>query len=143
MKAIHVEAPGPAYQLVLGNETAPKPGPGQVLIKVAAAGLNNADLLQARGKYPPPPGASTILGMEVSGTVIELGAGVSEWKSGDRVCALLAGGGYAEEQSPMPAVCCLFLTVLTWSKRRACRKPSSPPGPILWIQAGCSPARVF
>jgi len=97
MKAIHVEAPGPAYQLVLGNETAPKPGPGQVLIKVAAAGLNNADLLQARGKYPPPPGASTILGMEVSGTVIELGAGVSQWKSGDRVCALLAGGGYAEE----------------------------------------------
>src|SRR5438046_3584795 len=97
MKAIRIEAPGPAYRLVPGDEPTPKPGPGQVLIKVAAAGLNNADLLQARGKYPPPPGASTILGMEVSGTVIELGAGVSEWKSGDRVCALLAGGGYAEE----------------------------------------------
>jgi putative PIG3 family NAD(P)H quinone oxidoreductase len=97
MKAIRIEAPGPAYRLVPGNETAPSPGPGQVLIKVAAAGLNNADLLQARGKYPPPPGASTILGMEVSGTITQLGADVSQWKSGDKVCALLSGGGYAED----------------------------------------------
>jgi NADPH2:quinone reductase len=97
MKAIRIEAPGPDYRLVLGNETAPRPGPGQVLIKVAAAGLNNADLLQARGKYPPPPGASPILGMEVSGTIAALGEGVSGWKPGDRVCALLAGGGYAAE----------------------------------------------
>src|SRR4051794_11446056 len=97
MKAIRIEAPGPAYRLVLGNEPAPSPGPGQVLIKVAAAGLNFADLMQARGKYPPPPGASTILGMEVSGTITELGAGISQWKSGDKVCALLSGGGYAED----------------------------------------------
>jgi NADPH2:quinone reductase len=97
MKAIRIEAPGPAYRLVLGNETAPKPGPGQVLIKVAAAGLNFADMMQARGKYPPPPGASTILGMEVSGTIVELGTNVSQWKTGDKVCALLSGGGYAEK----------------------------------------------
>jgi len=97
MKAIRIEAPGPDYRLVLGSEAAPKPGPGEVLIKVAAAGLNFADLMQARGKYPPPPGASTILGMEVSGTIIELGAAVSQWKTGDKVCALLSGGGYAEE----------------------------------------------
>jgi NADPH2:quinone reductase len=97
MKAVRIEAPGPAYRLVLADESPPKPGPGQVLIKVAAAGLNNADLLQARGKYPPPPGASTILGMEVSGTITQLGENVSGWKTGDKVCALLSGGGYAEE----------------------------------------------
>jgi len=97
MKAVRIEAPGPAYRLVLADESPPKPGPGQVLIRVTAAGLNNADLLQARGKYPPPPGASTILGMEVSGTITQLGENVSGWKTGDKVCALLSGGGYAEE----------------------------------------------
>ena len=96
MKIIHVENPGPAYRLVLASEPPPAPRPGQVLIAVAAAGLNNADLLQARGHYPPPPGASPILGMEVSGTIAQLGAGVTGWKLGDAVCALLPGGGYGE-----------------------------------------------
>jgi putative PIG3 family NAD(P)H quinone oxidoreductase len=96
MKAIQIEAPGKDYRLVMGAQDQPKPGPGEVLIQVAAAGLNNADLLQARGLYPPPPGASPILGMEVSGVVAELGEGVSTWKVGDKVCALLPGGGYAE-----------------------------------------------
>ena len=71
-------------------------GPGEVLIKVVAAGVNRADVLQAAGNYPPPPGASEIIGMEVSGVVAELGSGVSEWSVGQEVCALLAGGGYAE-----------------------------------------------
>src|SRR6201998_925551 len=75
-------------------------GPGEVLIKVAAAGVNRADVLQAAGKYPPPPGASEIIGMEVSGVISEIGAaagsGVAEWSVGQEVCALLAGGGYAE-----------------------------------------------
>ncbi|MBV8787737.1 MAG: NAD(P)H-quinone oxidoreductase [Mycobacterium sp.] len=71
-------------------------GPGEVLIKVVAAGVNRADLLQAAGKYPPPPGASEIIGMEVSGVVAEVGSGVTEWTVGQHVCALLAGGGYAE-----------------------------------------------
>jgi NADPH2:quinone reductase len=66
------------------------------LIQVEGAGLNNADLLQARGLYPPPPGASDILGMEVSGTIAQVGAGVTGWNIGDRVCALLPGGGYGE-----------------------------------------------
>ena len=69
---------------------------GEVLIRVSAAGVNRADLLQAAGKYPPPPGASDILGMEVSGTVESLGDGVTSWSVGQHVCALLAGGGYAE-----------------------------------------------
>jgi putative PIG3 family NAD(P)H quinone oxidoreductase len=71
-------------------------GPGEVLIKVAAAGVNRADVLQAAGKYPPPPGASEIIGMEVSGVIAEAGSGVTEWSVGQEVCALMAGGGYAE-----------------------------------------------
>ncbi|BBZ36715.1 NAD(P)H-quinone oxidoreductase [Mycolicibacterium confluentis] len=72
------------------------PGRGEVLIKVAAAGVNRADLLQAAGKYPPPPGASETLGMEVSGVIAALGDEVTQWKIDEPVCALLAGGGYAE-----------------------------------------------
>ena len=96
MKAIAALNPGPHYRLVLHEFLAPRPGAGQVLIKVAGAGLNNADLLQARGLYPPPPGASPILGMEVSGVITELGEGVEGRKVGEKVCALLSGGGYAE-----------------------------------------------
>ncbi len=72
------------------------PAPGEVLIKVAAAGVNRADLLQAAGKYPPPPGASDIIGLEVSGTIEAVGDHVAHWSPGQQVCALLAGGGYAE-----------------------------------------------
>jgi putative PIG3 family NAD(P)H quinone oxidoreductase len=72
------------------------PGEGEVLIKVSAAGVNRADLLQAAGKYPPPPGASEIIGLEVSGTIAGLGEGATGWEVGQPVCALLAGGGYAE-----------------------------------------------
>src|SRR6476469_10366719 len=72
------------------------PAPGEILIKVTAAGINRADLLQAAGNYPPPPGASQTLGLEVSGTIARVGDGVAQWAVGQRVCALLAGGGYAE-----------------------------------------------
>lgn len=71
-------------------------GSGEVLVKVAAAGVNRADLLQAAGKYPPPPGASEIIGMEVSGVIADVGPDVTDWSAGQEVCALLAGGGYAE-----------------------------------------------
>jgi NADPH:quinone reductase len=96
MKAIHVDNPGKAYRLALREEPAPAPTRGEVLIKVAGAGLNNADLLQAWGAYPPPQGASPILGMEISGTVTALGEDVSGFTIGDKVCALVPGGGYAE-----------------------------------------------
>lgn len=81
--------------LTLMQRPRPQPGAGEVLIEVAAAGLNRADLVQRAGRYPPPPGASDILGLEVSGKVIAAGAGADRFKPGDRVCALLAGGGYA------------------------------------------------
>ena len=93
MQAIVLENPGPDYRFQLGNIPAPLPGAGQVLIKVAAAGVNRADLHQGRGSYPPPPGASETLGMEVAGHVAE---NSGPYKKGDAVCALLPGGGYAE-----------------------------------------------
>jgi NADPH2:quinone reductase len=93
MRAIVAESPEQLSWQDVPDVTA---GPGEVLIKVAAAGVNRADVLQAAGKYPPPPGASEIIGMEVSGVVTEAGSGVTEWSVGQEVCALLAGGGYAE-----------------------------------------------
>jgi NADPH:quinone reductase len=108
MHAIVVEDPGPNYRLVLKDIARPEPGAGEVLIKVVAAGLNHADLLQARGGYPPPPGASATLGMEVSGTVAALGAGVTALAVGTRVAALIPGGGYAE-YTTAPASSCLVV----------------------------------
>ena len=83
-----------SMQLTEGN--VPRPGPGEILIEVAFAGINRPDVLQRSGRYPPPPGASPILGLEVAGTVAALGEGVSEWKAGQRLTALVPGGGYAE-----------------------------------------------
>jgi len=82
--------------LSLGQVPKPDCGPNEVLVKVGTAGLNRADLVQRAGRYPPPPGASQIMGLEISGEIVALGAEVSGWSVGDRVCALLAGGGYAE-----------------------------------------------
>lgn len=96
MRAIRIENPGPSYRLVLTEIEKPVPGPGEFLVRVAAAGLNRADIAQAHGTYPPPPGASETLGMEVSGEVVEIGAGVTRFAPGDAVCVLLTGGGYAE-----------------------------------------------
>ena len=96
MQAIAIEKPGPQYRLVVHELPRPEPGAGEILIEVAGAGLNHADLLQAKGHYPPPPGAPDTLGMEVSGTVAALGKDVSGVGVGDKVCALIPGGGYAE-----------------------------------------------
>jgi putative PIG3 family NAD(P)H quinone oxidoreductase len=96
IKVLRFENPGPDYRLVMREEASPRPGPGQVAIRVAAAGLNRADLLQGRGAYPPPPGAPDIPGLEVSGTIMALGEGVEHLAIGETVCALLAGGGYSE-----------------------------------------------
>jgi putative PIG3 family NAD(P)H quinone oxidoreductase len=93
MRAIVAEA---ADQLSWQEIPDIAPETGEVLIKVSAAGVNRADLLQAAGNYPPPPGASQTLGLEVSGTVAQVGDGVTQWAVGQQVCALLAGGGYAE-----------------------------------------------
>ncbi|GAB3575679.1 NAD(P)H-quinone oxidoreductase [Amycolatopsis endophytica] len=96
MHAIKLREPGGPDNLEWAEVPDPRPGPGEVLLDVAASAVNRADLLQRQGNYPPPPGASDILGLECSGTVAELGEGVEGWQVGDEVCALLAGGGYAE-----------------------------------------------
>lgn len=96
MKAIVVGPDGRPDDMRLREVPDPVAGPGEVLIDVAATAVNRADLLQRRGRYPPPPGESDILGLEASGLIASVGAGVEGWAVGDRVMALLAGGGYAE-----------------------------------------------
>ena len=96
MHYIGMEAPGGPDVLRLATGPVPRPAAGEVLIRVAAAGVNRPDILQRTGNYPPPPGASPILGLEISGTIVALGPEVTDWHEGDEVCALVAGGGYAE-----------------------------------------------
>ena len=96
MIAISIAKPGAAEVLKPVDAPVPTPGPHDVVIRVAAAGVNRPDLMQREGKYPPPPGASDIPGLEVSGTISSCGQGVERWKEGDQVCALVSGGGYAE-----------------------------------------------
>jgi putative PIG3 family NAD(P)H quinone oxidoreductase len=97
---------GPASVLRLAEGPRPVPQPGEVLIEVAYAGVNRPDVAQRSGSYPPPPGASPLLGLEVAGTIVETAPDVTRWKPGDRVCALTPGGGYAE-YCTTPAVHCL------------------------------------
>ena len=97
MRAVIVPEPGGPDALVVADLPDPTPGPGEVVIDVAASAVNKADTLQRQGFYPPPPGASDVLGMECSGTVSAVGDGVGAWSVGDEVCALLASGGYADK----------------------------------------------
>ncbi len=106
MRAIEITTPGGPEVLRPGQRPVPAPAAGEVLIEVAFAGVNRPDVLQRKGGYAPPPGASDIPGLEVSGTIVTLGPKVKEWKIGDEVCALVTGGGYAEYVNA-PAVQCL------------------------------------
>ena len=103
MTAIEIQAPGGPEALVPAERPVPAPGPGEVLIQVAAAGINRPDVLQRKGGYPPPPGASDIPGLEIAGSVAALGDGAEGLKVGDQVTALVTGGGYAEYcAAPVP-----------------------------------------
>jgi NADPH:quinone reductase-like Zn-dependent oxidoreductase len=95
MHAVVITKPGEPGVLRWTEVPDIQPGPGEVVLEVAAAGVNRADLLQRQGFYDPPPGASPYPGLECSGTVIQAGDKVTRWKAGDQACALLAGGGYA------------------------------------------------
>src|SRR5256885_3308407 len=96
MTAIAIREPGAPEVLVPQERDTPQPKAGEMLVKVAAAGVNRPDVMQREGKYPPPPGAPDIPGLELAGEVVALGDGVTRWKVGDKVTALVAGGGYAE-----------------------------------------------
>ena len=108
MTAIAIRAPGGPEVLVPEERPVPQPGAGEVLVKVTAAGVNRPDVMQRQGLYPPPPGASDIPGLEMAGEVVALGSGATRFKTGDKVAALVAGGGYAEycpvhETNALPA----------------------------------------
>lgn len=96
MNTVEMDGTGGPEVLVPGSRPTVQPAPGQVLIRVTAAGVNGPDLVQRRGHYPPPKGASDLLGLEVSGEIVALGEGAAQWQLGDRVCALTNGGGYAD-----------------------------------------------
>jgi NADPH:quinone reductase len=96
MTAIAIRTPGGPEMLVPERRPVPAPSPGEILVKVAAAGVNRPDVMQRQGLYPPPPGASDIPGLEIAGTVVALGPQAGRWSVGDKVMALVTGGGYAE-----------------------------------------------
>ena len=96
MRAVIVETPGDVEALTIGEAETPTPGVGEVLVRTVASGVNRADVLQRQGHYPPPPGVTDVIGLEASGVVEEVGEGVTRWRRGDEVVALLSGGGYAE-----------------------------------------------
>ncbi len=106
MRVVEVPVAGPAENLTIGQRVVPRPGEDEVLVRVTAAGINRADIMQRNGHYPPPAGASDVLGLEVSGTVAAIGDGVIGWEPGTPVCGLVTGGGYAE-YCLVPAPQCL------------------------------------
>ena len=106
MRCVEIPAYGGPEALTLANRPLPQLQAGEVLVKVAAAGVNRPDLLQRQGHYPPPPGASDIPGLEIAGEIVGLDANIAQWRTGDKVCALVAGGGYAE-YCAVPAAQCL------------------------------------
>ena len=108
MRAVEISKPGGPEALRVCDRPIPTPRPGEVLIRVAYAGVNRPDALQRAGSYDPPPGASDLPGLEASGEIVALGAGVGAWEVGDKVCALLPGGGYAEYVTT-PAAHCLHI----------------------------------
>src|SRR5690349_16091404 len=105
MQVIEISAPGGPEVLKPGSGEKPAAGPRDVLVKVAFAGVNGPDLMQRRGLYPPPKGASPLLGLEIAGEIESVGAEVRRWKVGDRICALTNGGGYAQYCSVLEDHC--------------------------------------
>ena len=149
-QVVEISRPGGPEVLKLATRALPRPQPGEVLIRVAAAGVNRPDCLQRAGSYAPPPGASDLPGLEVAGTIVMLGDGVTQWKEGDQVCALTPGGGYAE-LCVAPAGHCLPIPK-GWSLIEAASLPETfftvwinvfersrlAPGETLLVQGGSS-----
>ena len=123
MTVIEIAAPGGPEQLRPALRPVPKPGPGEVLVRVAAAGVNRPDVMQRQGRYPPPPGASDIPGLEIAGEIVAIGDGVGDHAVGDRILALLAGGGYAQYALAAASLCLPVPTPL--SLREAAAVPET------------------
>jgi len=145
MKYIKIEEHGGPEVLKLDSMPVPEPGPGEVLIRVAAAGVNRPDVMQRKGLYPPPPGATAVPGLEVSGTVVSVGENVSEPAVGDEVCALVACGGYAEYCLASASICLPipekshlrmqqeFLKLFSLSGLMSLNEDSSNPAKVCWF----------
>ncbi len=150
MRAITIPVPGDADALVAAEVEAPSPQPGEVVVDVVAAGVNRADVMQRMGHYDPPKGSSPLLGLEVSGRIRALGDGVEGWQVGDEVCALLTGGGYAEQVAvpagqllPLPkgvdlvhAAALPEVTSTVWSN--VFMTVSLQPGQVILVHGGSS-----
>lgn len=116
MRAVVVAEPGDVAQLRIVDRPVPEPATDELLVAVRATSVNRADVLQRQGNYPPPAGASDILGLEIAGEVADKGADVTGWRRGDRVCALLAGGGYAEYATVPASVALALPADMPWSQ---------------------------
>jgi putative PIG3 family NAD(P)H quinone oxidoreductase len=150
MHAVVITQPGDPDVLQWTEVADPEPGPGEVLVDVTAAGINRADLMQRQGFYPPPPGAPPYPGLECAGTITATGPGVTGWQPGDRVCALLSGGGYAEKVAVpagqlLPAPASVGLTEAAAFPETACTVYSNVfagarlvPGETLLVHGGAS-----
>lgn len=143
MRAVVITRPGDPDVLCMEDVPDPVPGPGEVLIDITAAGLNRADVMQRQGMYPPPPGAPPYPGLECSGRVGQVGPGVTRWQVGDEVCALLAGGGYAEkvavpEGQVMPLPEGVTLTDAAALPEAACTLEAT-----VYMKAGLAPGETY
>ena len=143
MQCIGFASPGGPEVLNLIERPLPAPKQGEVLIKVAAAGINRADCYQRQGAYPPPPGASDILGLEVSGTIAALGEGVINWKVGDNVCALVSGGAYAQYCTAHSGSCFAIPTGYDWVKAAALPETLMTVWSNVWLRAGLKPGETL
>ncbi|HZR04193.1 MAG TPA: NAD(P)H-quinone oxidoreductase [Burkholderiales bacterium] len=150
MKAVEISRPGGPDVLRLTQRPTPLPKAGEVVIRVHTAGVNRPDCLQRAGAYAPPPGASDLPGLEVAGTVVALGEGVTEWRVGDRVCALTPGGGYAQYCATPAAHCLPIPSVLDVAQAASLpetyftvwinvfERAALKPGETLLVQGGAS-----
>ena len=143
MQCIGFASPGGPEVLNLIERPLPAPKQGEVLIKIAAAGINRADCYQRQGAYPPPPGASDILGLEVSGTIAALGEGVINWKVGDKTCALVSGGAYAQYCTARSGSCFTIPTGYDWVKAAALPETLMTVWSNVWMRAGLKPGETL
>ena len=143
MQCIGLASPGGPEVLNLIERPLPAPKQGEVLIKIAAAGINRADCYQRQGAYPPPPGASDILGLEVSGTIAALGEGVINWKVGDKVCALVSGGAYAQYCTAHSGSCFAIPTGYDWVKAAALPETFMTVWSNVWMRAALKPSETL
>jgi NADPH:quinone reductase len=143
MQCIGFASPGGPEVLKVIERPLPVPKSGEVLIKVAAAGINRADCYQRQGAYPPPPGASDILGLEISGTVAAMGEGVSNWKIGDKVCALVSGGAYGQYCTAHSGSCFAIPTGYDWIKAAALPETFMTVWSNVWMRAGLKPGETL